>query len=59
VDVSANLSNVFILQQATTSEKKAYPVRWIIVAVSIFGSFVLGCIVLLFTEKIKQININA
>jgi capsular polysaccharide biosynthesis protein len=59
VDVSANLSNVFILQQATTSEKKAYPIRGIIVVVSIFGSFVLGCIVLLFTEKIKQININA
>lgn len=59
VDVSANLSNVFILQQATVAEKKAYPIRWIIVAVSMFGSFVLGCVVLLFTEKIRQININA
>ncbi|MFA9213557.1 MAG: Wzz/FepE/Etk N-terminal domain-containing protein [Candidatus Methylacidiphilales bacterium] len=59
VDVSANLSNVFILQQATPAEKKAYPIRGIIVIVSVFGSFVLGCIVLLFTEKIRQININA
>jgi capsule polysaccharide export protein KpsE/RkpR len=59
VDVSANLSNVFILQQATVAEKKAYPIRWIMVAVAMFGSFVLGCVVLLFTEKIRQININA
>ncbi|MEI7977250.1 MAG: Wzz/FepE/Etk N-terminal domain-containing protein [Bacteroidota bacterium] len=56
VDVNANLSNVFILQEATVAEKKAYPVRWILVAVSIFGSFVLGCIVLLFTDKIRHIK---
>ncbi len=56
VDVNANLSNVFILQEATVAEKKAYPVRWVLVAVSIFGSFVLGCIVLLFTDKIRHIK---
>ncbi|MES2656664.1 MAG: Wzz/FepE/Etk N-terminal domain-containing protein [Bacteroidota bacterium] len=59
VDVNATLSNVFVLQQATAAEKKAYPVRWLIVAISIMGSFIMGCIVLLFTEKIRQININA
>lgn len=58
VDVNATLSNVFILQHATKAEKKAYPVRWLIVVVSMVGSFILGCIVLLFTEKIRQININ-
>lgn len=59
VDVNANLSNVFLLQQATAAEKKEYPIRWLIVAVSMFGSFMLGCVILLFNEKIRQININA
>jgi uncharacterized protein involved in exopolysaccharide biosynthesis len=59
VDVNANLSNVFLLQQATPAEKKEYPIRWLIVAVSMFGSFMLGCVILLFNEKIRQININA
>jgi uncharacterized protein involved in exopolysaccharide biosynthesis len=58
VDVNGNLSNVFILQEASVSEKKAYPVRWIIVVVSTFGSFVFGCILILFKEKLSQINLN-
>lgn len=56
IDVSGNLSNVFILQTATPAERKAYPIRWMIVLGSIIGSFILGCIVLLFVEKFQKGN---
>jgi capsular polysaccharide biosynthesis protein len=51
IDVSGNLSNVFILQNASPSERKAYPLRALIVIGSMLGSFILACIVLLFVEK--------
>ncbi len=51
VDVESNLSNVFIISSATPAEKKSYPVRWLITVVSIFGSFIAGCVVLLFVDK--------
>ena len=54
IDVNGNLSNVFILQTATAAERKAYPIRWLIVAGAILGSFILGCIVLLFVEKFQR-----
>lgn len=54
IDVEGNLSNVFILQNASPAERKSYPLRFVIVIVSTLGSFVLSCIVLLFVEKFKS-----
>jgi len=54
VDVNAELSNVFIIQQASQAEKKSYPVRWLIIVVSVLSSFILGCVVLLFIDKYNQ-----
>jgi uncharacterized protein involved in exopolysaccharide biosynthesis len=53
IDVEGNLSNVFILQNASPAERKSYPIRYLIVIGSILGSFVLACIVLLFVEKFR------
>lgn len=58
VDVDANLSNVHVISSAIPAEKKATPVRWLIVVVSTFGSFVFGCVVLLFIEKLRGIKIQ-
>lgn len=54
IDVDGRLSNVFILQNATPAERKTYPIRSLIVLGSILGSFLLGCIVLLFVEKFQN-----
>ncbi len=54
IDVEGNLSNVFILQNASPAERKSYPIRYLIVIGSILGSFVLACIVLLFVEKFRS-----
>ncbi len=56
VDVDAVLSNVFIISHATPADKKAYPVRWLIVLVSTMGAFVLACVVLLVIEKYQKQN---
>jgi uncharacterized protein involved in exopolysaccharide biosynthesis len=48
------LSNVFILQTASAAERKAYPIRWMIVLGAVIGTFVMSCIVLIFIEKVKK-----
>ncbi len=58
VDVNSVMSNVFIISHAVPADKKAYPVRWLIVLVSTFGAFVLGCIVLLIVEKYQNQKAN-
>jgi hypothetical protein len=52
------MSNVFVISHAVPADKKAYPVRWLIVLVSTFGAFVLGCIVLLILEKYQNQKAN-
>jgi uncharacterized protein involved in exopolysaccharide biosynthesis len=54
IDVEGNLSNVFILQNASPAERKTYPLRSLIVIASVLGSFLLACIVLLFVEKFSH-----
>jgi uncharacterized protein involved in exopolysaccharide biosynthesis len=54
IDVEGNLSNVFILQNASPAERKTYPIRSLIVLGAILGSFILACIVLLFVEKFQH-----
>ncbi|OYU94746.1 MAG: hypothetical protein CFE21_13730 [Bacteroidetes bacterium B1(2017)] len=54
IDVGGNLSNVFILQNASPAERKTYPIRSLIVLGAVLGSFLLSCIVLLFVEKFRN-----
>lgn len=58
VDVNSVMSNVFVISHAVPADKKAYPVRWLIVLVSTFGAFVMGCIVLLIVEKYQNQKAN-
>jgi uncharacterized protein involved in exopolysaccharide biosynthesis len=58
VDVNSVMSNVFVISHAVPADKKAYPVRWLIVFVSTIGAFVLGCIVLLIVEKYQNQKAN-
>lgn len=50
-ETELTLSNIFILDKAYRAEKKAYPKKSIIVAVSTFSTFVLALILFIFTES--------
>lgn len=54
VDAEQQLPHVYIVNKAEVSEKKAYPIRWLIVLLSSMGAFVLALFILLFTEGSKK-----
>jgi uncharacterized protein involved in exopolysaccharide biosynthesis len=56
VDAEANVPQKFIIDKAYRAEKKAYPVRWLIVAVSMFAATLLTIITLIVIENIYRFN---
>lgn len=54
VDAEQILPQKFIVSNAYPAEKKSYPVRWLIVAVSTVSSLFLAIIAILLIENIKQ-----
>ena len=54
IDVEQSIQHKFIVNSAFAAEKKSYPIRWLIVVVSTFSSFLLTLILLLFVESIKS-----
>ena len=58
VDASQNMTPKFIVNKAVKAEKKCYPVRWLIVLVSVTLTFILSIIVLLVMERIREIKYN-
>lgn len=56
IDVEKSIQHKFIVNRAFKAEKKSYPIRWLIVVVSTFASFLLTLILLLFVESIKSTN---
>ncbi len=58
-DAHANISHKFVVEMAAKAEKKAYPIRWLIVAVSTFATVFFAIIALLFLEKLKEIKAKA
>lgn len=57
-DANSNISHKFIVETASPSEKKAYPIRWLIVVVSTFVSVFFTFILFLFAEKIKELKLR-
>ena len=55
-DANSFLSHKFIVEKASASERKAYPVRWLIVVLSTISSLIFLLIYMLFSEKIKRIS---
>ena len=56
MDAENSLQHKFIVNSAFAAEKKSYPIRWLIVVVSTFASFLLTLILLLFVESFKTID---
>jgi uncharacterized protein involved in exopolysaccharide biosynthesis len=58
VDANQNLTPKFIVNKAVKAEKKSYPVRWLIVLISVTITFILSLVVLLIIERAKEIKYN-
>jgi uncharacterized protein involved in exopolysaccharide biosynthesis len=56
VDVQQNLPHKFVVNKAVEAEKKSYPIRWLIVAISVFCSFIIALITILIVERSKEIS---
>jgi uncharacterized protein involved in exopolysaccharide biosynthesis len=59
VDVNEQISQSFIVNHAYASDKKATPIRWLIVAVSTIGALVLGLVILLVSDRIRFLQQKA
>jgi uncharacterized protein involved in exopolysaccharide biosynthesis len=58
VDVTHNMTPKFIVNKAEKAEKKSYPMRWLIVVVSIAITFLLTVVILLVIERVREIKYN-
>ncbi len=54
VDAEENLPHTFIVSNAYKAEKKAYPIRWLIVVISTLASLLLGIVVLGINDFIQS-----
>ncbi len=51
-----SISHRFKIEDATKPYKKSYPIRWLIVVVSVFSTLFLAIVLLLFYEKFKELK---
>lgn len=58
IDAEQNLSNKFIVSKAFPAEKKSYPVRWLIVVISVISTFLLSLVTIIAFENIKNVSFN-
>ncbi len=56
VDADAILSYKFIVNPAYAAERKSYPIRWLIVAVSTAASMVFGILFLILFDNVRQLR---
>lgn len=55
VNAKQDLPRKFIVANAYAAEKKSYPVRWVICAVSTISAFVFAVLMMLFIERYKDL----
>lgn len=56
MDAHAVLPHKFMVQEAYEPEKKAYPIRWLIVVVSALGAFILCLILIIVFQNISNLR---
>ncbi len=56
VDAEQTLPNKFIVNNGTKAEKKTYPIRWLIVLVSAFSTFIMSVLAIVMYEKYQSIK---
>lgn len=58
VDAESNIQNFFIVTNPSAAEKKSYPIRWLIVLLSVFGSLFSGIIAIFFYEQVQKVRVQ-
>ena len=56
VDAEQTLPHKFIVNNAFVAEKKSYPIRWLIVVVSVISSVLVALLVIIGAETVKTLN---
>lgn len=56
VDAESSIQNFFVVTSPFAAEKKSYPIRWLIVAVSVFGALLTGIISIFFFEQAQKVK---
>ena len=54
VDAEAEITTFFQTDRAYVPEKKTYPVRWLIVAVSTFSTFIFATLLVIILQQYKR-----
>jgi len=60
VDATEDVPHKFIVNQAWASEKKAYPIRWLVVVISTFSAFLFAVLAIIVIEnylKLQEQNV--
>jgi len=55
-DFESDLPHKFVVNQAQVADKKAYPVRWLVVAISTISAFLLALLLIVVQEQVKKIR---
>ncbi|MGM0613191.1 MAG: Wzz/FepE/Etk N-terminal domain-containing protein [Bacteroidota bacterium] len=55
MDAESDLPHKFIVEEAYAPERKAYPIRWLIVVVSALGAFILTLMTIIISQNISSI----
>ncbi|MDZ4752426.1 MAG: Wzz/FepE/Etk N-terminal domain-containing protein [Flavobacteriales bacterium] len=58
IDVVADLDSKYTSDSAVPADKKSYPIRWLIVAMSTASAFIFGFIILLITDSLKRLRLE-
>lgn len=56
VDAESRIQNYFVVTNPFPAEKKSYPIRWLIVTLSIIGSLLTGIISIFFYEQAQKVK---
>jgi uncharacterized protein involved in exopolysaccharide biosynthesis len=54
LDAEQDLPHKYVVSQAEIPERKAYPIRWLIVSVSLIATFILAMLMLIVLETLKK-----
>lgn len=53
IDLEEDLPNRYVVNYAEIPEKKAYPIRWLIVVVSVISTFLFSILILMFFTRVE------
>lgn len=56
IDATSQMPSTFVVDRAAEADRKAYPVRWLIVAVSVIAAFVFSVISILILDNFRTLK---